>query len=146
MCKKYCKLCAIYIYFAIQAAYKRHKQAKVCKTMDTEYWLLDKYTEIPSLEEESKLESKTNPYQRRKAYSTCLKNSSKKSTLGEKLKVKGLRSVFIPFCSFTHSEFILFKSYKLYNYKFAFYCSLFAIRLHITKHEVSDALPRHRDV
>ena len=62
--------------------------------MDTEYWLLDKYTEIPSLEEESKLESKTNPSQRRKAYSTCLKNSSKKSTLGEKLKVKGLRRVF----------------------------------------------------
>ena len=47
--KRYCKLCAMY--FVTQAALKRHKKEKICKTTNVECWLHDEDVQLEQSEE-----------------------------------------------------------------------------------------------
>ena len=52
--KRYCKLCAMY--FVTQAALKRHKKEKICKTTNVKCWLHDEDVQLEQLELEGRLE------------------------------------------------------------------------------------------
>ena len=47
--KRYCKLCAMY--FVTQAALKRHKKEKICKTTNVECWLHDEDVQLEQSEQ-----------------------------------------------------------------------------------------------
>ena len=47
--KRYCKLCAMY--FVTQAALKRHKKDKICKTTNVECWLHDEDVQLEESEQ-----------------------------------------------------------------------------------------------